>query len=180
MCDDYILVNEKHEGIITIELCEKVQALYKLKSGKPPKTFEGSFPLSVLIKYPVCGSSMVAHRSKKKNKDGSYTIHRYYACSKWRNQCTAECNSNSVKSDYAETYIFKRLKEILNNSQILKDIVENVNKKRKNIIKPLKEELTIITKKINECTKKRDKYYDLYMDNLMSKEVLSQSFKNWS
>ncbi|MGH4140559.1 recombinase family protein [Clostridium sp.] len=175
--NDYIIVDGKQEAIISIELWGKVHCLYKAKSGKPPKTFEGTFPLTGLIRCPVCGAGMVSHRTKKKNKDGTYTIHKYYTCGQWRNKGTAVCKSNGIRADYAENYIFHRLQEILCNRQILQDIVDNINEKRQNIVKPLNEELIIINRKINECDRKNTKYFDLYMENIITKEVLSKKLE---
>jgi len=54
-----IIADGEHEAIIPIELWDKVQELYKMKSGKPKKTFESNYILTGLMKCPVCWYSML-------------------------------------------------------------------------------------------------------------------------
>ncbi|MBO1687865.1 recombinase family protein, partial [Clostridium butyricum] len=68
-------------------------------------------------------------------------ITRYYVCGNWRSKGTAACHSNGIRADYAEQYVLSRIKKVLLNKRILKDIVSNLNRKRQEIIKPLEDEI---------------------------------------
>lgn len=66
-----IIVDGEHESIIQLDLWNKVQEMYKIKCGKPKKTFGSNYILTGLMKCPVCRASMVAGRTKNVRKDGT-------------------------------------------------------------------------------------------------------------
>jgi site-specific DNA recombinase len=167
-----IIVDGQHDKIIPLELWEKVQEMYKLKSGRPPRTFDGCYPLTGLLRCPVCGSGMVAHRIRNTLKDGTIKVLRYYTCGNFKNKGTAVCKANSIRADYAEEYVFSKLSKVICNDKVLKDIVTSLNKKRKNTIKPLQEELRYVGKRIEEFSTKREKYFKLYEDDVLDKYML--------
>ncbi|WP_088311974.1 recombinase family protein [Bacillus cereus] len=168
-----IIVEGEHEAIISFELWERVQKLYAQRSNKPNRIYSGTFPLTGLLKCPACGSSMVAGRVKKTLKDGSFIIHRYYHCGAWRNKGTAACSSNGVKADLVEGFVFNKIRDSLFNEDILKDIVKKMNDKRKNVIKPLEDQLRQMDKHINELESKKNKIFELYEDGVIGKESLT-------
>nr|WP_312094220.1 recombinase family protein [Niallia sp.] len=169
-----IIVDGEHDAIISVELWEKVQKLYNQRSNKPNRVYSGSYPLTGLLKCPMCGSSMVAGRVKKKHKDGGHLIYRYYQCGAWRNKGTAACRSNSVKADEVEQFVFDKIQFSLLNESILGDIVNNINEKRKSTIKPLEDQMQQIEKEICAYDNKKSKWFELFEDSMISKEDLSQ------
>jgi site-specific DNA recombinase len=173
-----IIVDGEHEAIIPIELWEKVQALYKVKCGKPKKAFEGNYILTGLLKCPICGASMVADRTKKKHKDGTYKITRRYVCGNWRNKGTAACHSNGIRADYAEEFVLSRVKEVVFNEKILKDIVKNLNKERKDTILPLEKELEQLTRILKDLENRKNRVFELYEDGTIDKQTLAQRMEN--
>ncbi|MDA1928715.1 recombinase family protein [Bacillus cereus group sp. BcHK130] len=178
--EEIILVEGEHEAIIDIDLWDKVQSLYKKKSYKPVRNYSGSYPLTGILKCPECGGSMVAGKTKRKLKDGSYKIHQYYYCGEWRNKGIAACHSNGVRKNEIEECVFKKIREVLVTKTILKDVVDRMNKKRRNITKPKKERLEYIDKKIKELELKKNKIFDLYEEGIFEKEDLSERMKSLS
>lgn len=172
--DDPILVEGEHDAIIPTELWEKVQELYGKKSGKPQRTFDGSYPLTGLLRCPVCGGGMVAGRTVKNRKDGSKYTLRYYHCGNWRNKGSAVCSSNGINADYADEYVFTRLTEVICKEKVLKDIVKSLNSKRKNKIKPLEDELQYMEKRISELSGNREKYFSLFEENVLDVSALKK------
>jgi len=152
--------------------------MYKLKCGKPKKAFESNYLLTGLMKRPVCGASMVAGRTKKKRKDGTYLVTRYYVCGNWRNKGTAACNSNGVRADYAEEYVLSRIKEVVFNEKVLKDIVKNLNRERIDIIKPLEKEQEQLTKSLKDIENRKNRVFELYEDGTIDKQTLAQRMEN--
>lgn len=173
-----IIAKGEHEAILPIELWDKVQEIYKMKSGKPKKTFESNYILTGLMKCPVCGYSMAAGRTKKKRKDGTYNVTRYYVCGNWRNKGTAACNSNGVRADYAEEYVLSRIKEVVFSEKILKDIVKNLNRERKDIIIPLEKEQVQLTKSLKDLENRKNRVFELYEDGTIDKQTLVQRIEN--
>ncbi|ADK07999.1 TPA: recombinase family protein [Bacillus cereus biovar anthracis] len=175
-----IYTNGNHDPIISLDLWNRVQELYKKKSQKPKRLFDGTFPLTGLIKCPMCGASMVAGRVKRKLKDGNINIIRYYQCGAWRNKGTAACRSNGVRADKIEKQVFKRINQIVLNDKILKDTVSKLNDNTHNKIKPLEEALNITNKKIQNFEKKKSRIFDLYEEGTIAKEVLTSRLEHIS
>ncbi|WP_233569828.1 zinc ribbon domain-containing protein [Falsibacillus albus] len=117
---------------------------------------------------------MVAGRVKKKHKDGSYILHRYYHCGAWRNKGTAACRSNGVKADETEKIVFNKIQSNLLNEKLLSDIVNNLNEKRRHTIKPLEEQLQHIDREIRGYDNKKSKWFELFEDGMITKEDLSK------
>jgi site-specific DNA recombinase len=173
-----IVVDGEHETIIPTEIWDKVQEMYKMKSNKPKKTFESNYLLTGLMKCPVCGASMVAGRTKKKRKDGTYNITRYYVCGNWRNKGTAACHANGIRAEYAEEYVSLRIKEVIFNEKILKDIVKNINREKSDTIKPLEKELELLAKSLRDLENRKNRVFELYEDGTINKQVLGQRMED--
>ncbi|MEW9122024.1 MAG: recombinase family protein [Thermotaleaceae bacterium] len=169
---DPIIVDGNHEPIVPQDLWEKVQLLQQKKSSVSPRQFVGNYTLTGLIRCPKCDAAMVSSRTINKNKNGERIVRRYYSCGNFRSKGSNVCNANSVRADEAEQYVYHRIKEVVNNPKILKDIVSNINKQKKSSILPLKNELQQIEKKISQFEAKRKKYFDLYEEDAIDREML--------
>jgi len=69
-----LIVDGIHKAIIDQELWDKVQRQLDSSKGKPSRIYDGEFPLTGILRCPVCGAGMVISRSTKARKDG--TKHR--------------------------------------------------------------------------------------------------------
>lgn len=176
--EDYILVDGEHEPIIDKDLWEKVQELIEMKSFKPKRTFDGAYPLTGLLKCPVCGASMVAARTVNKRKSGEKYIIRYCYCGTFRSKGASVCSSNSVRADAAEEYVFNRIKEVLKGDKILRDIVKNINKSKNKSIKPLQQEAKLLMEKLDKLSNKNNRVFELFEDGIIDKATLSQRLNN--
>lgn len=58
---------------------------------------------------------MVISRTTNNLADGTKKRIAYYACRNWKNKSTTICNSNSVRADKANEYVFNTLLELLTN-----------------------------------------------------------------
>lgn len=165
-----IITDGIHEAIIDEKLWDKVQAILSSKKGKPARVHDGEFPLTGILKCPKCGAGMVISRTTNKMADGSKKRIAYYACGNWKNKGTAVCNSNSVRADKANEYVFNKLSELLMNEKMIKSIVRNVNNERVRKINPAKKELSKIDSELEKLDKKRDKLFEAYEDEIITKE----------
>jgi site-specific DNA recombinase len=170
--NDLISVEGEHDAIIDVELWERVQEIKRKKSKKPKRTFDGSYPLTGLLKCPQCGASMVAARTSNILADGTKKVIRYYYCGTFKNKGSKVCKSNSIRADYAEEYVFNRIREVVLNEDILKDIVDNLNESRKKNIRPLERELELMSKELKKLSDKKGKVFELYEESMISKENL--------
>ncbi|MDU1349274.1 recombinase family protein [uncultured Clostridium sp.] len=171
---DPIITNGIHEPIIDEKLWDKVQAILESKKGKPSRIYDGEYPLTGILRCPKCGAGMVIMRTTNTLKDGTKKRISYYACGNWKNKGTAICNSNSIRVDKANEYVFNKLSELLSNEKMVKSIVKNVNKERHNKVNPAKKELERIDKELEKIDKKKHKLFEGYEEDLISKDEFKE------
>nr|WP_117148878.1 recombinase family protein [Paraliobacillus zengyii] len=169
---DPIMEKGKHEAIISNEVWEKAQAIMKTRGGKPNRVHSGEFPLTGIMRCPMCGAGMVLSRTTNRKKDGTKRILEYYACGAWKNKGTTVCRSNGVRTDYADEYVLKKIANVANNEILIRNIVERINGKNQNGEAPLRQEYEYIKKSLDTIESKRDKVLGLYEEGLIVKADL--------
>ena len=169
-----IITDGIHEPIIEEGLWDKVQAIMESKKGKPSRIYDGEYPLTGILKCPKCGAGMVISRTTNKLADGTKKRIAYYCCGAWKNKGTSICNSNTIRVDKANEYVFNKLSELLSNEKMVETIVRNVNKERHNKINPAKKELERIDKELEKIDRKKTKLFEAYEEELISKEEFKE------
>lgn len=172
-----ILVDGEHEAIIDNETWEKVQIILKDRSRTHNRVYDSEFPLSGLLKCPVCAASMTIGRSYHKRKDGTKKVAEYYVCGNWKNKGTAVCNSNSIKAEVADEVVINKLIETVNNELLLKKVVNNINKNKSSKLKPKLDEMNIVSKEIDRLSSKKNSSIELFEDGILTKSELAERIK---
>lgn len=169
-----IITDGIHEPIIDEGLWDKVQAIMESKKGKPSRIYDGEYPLTGILRCPKCGAGMVISRTTNKLADGTKKRIAYYCCGAWKNKGTSVCNSNTIRVDKANEYVFNRISELLSNEKMVKSIVNNINKERHKKISPAKKELERIDKELEKIDRKKTKLFEAYEEDLISKEEFKE------
>ena len=169
-----IITDGIHEPIIDEGLWDKVQAIMESKKGKPSRIYDGEYPLTGILRCPKCGAGMVISRTTNKLADGTKKRIAYYCCGAWKNKGTSICNSNTIRVDKANEYVFNKLSELLSNEKMVETIVRNVNKERHNKINPAKKELERIDKELEKIDRKKTKLFEAYEEEVISKEEFKE------
>lgn len=169
-----IITDGVHEAIIDEKLWDKVQAILESKKGKPSRIYDGEYPLTGILRCPKCGAGMVISRTTNKLADGTKKRIAYYCCGAWKNKGTNVCNSNTIRVDKANEYVFSKLSELLSNKKMVKSIVKNVNKERHNKINPAKKELERIDRELEKIDRKKTKLFEGYEEDLISKDEFKE------
>ncbi|WP_294379164.1 recombinase family protein [uncultured Clostridium sp.] len=169
-----IITDGVHEPIIDEVLWDKVQAIMESKKGKPSRIYDGEYPLTGILKCPKCGAGMVISRTTNKLADGTKKRIAYYCCGAWKNKGTSVCNSNTIRVDKANEYVFNKISELLSNEKMVKSIVNNINKERHKKINPAKKELERIDKELEKMDRKKIKLFEAYEEELISKEEFKE------
>lgn len=169
-----IITDGIHKAIIDEKLWDKVQAILESKKGKPSRIYDGEYPLTGILRCPKCGAGMVIARTTNKLADGTKKRIAYYCCGAWKNKGTNVCNSNTIRVDKANEYVFSKLSELLSNEKMVKSIVKNVNKERHSKISPAKKELQRIDKELEKIDRKKHKLFEGYEEDLISKEEFKE------
>jgi site-specific DNA recombinase len=172
-----ILSDGQHEPIIDMETWNKVQVILKERSKKHNKIYDSEFPLTGILRCPICGAGMTINRSTAKRQDGTRRINEYYSCGNWKNKGTAVCNSNSIRVDVADEYVLNKIMELINDESILSKVVDNINKNKSTKLKPKLEQLEQINKEIEKITNKKNKNIELFEDGILDKSELSTRVK---
>lgn len=172
-----IRVKGKHEAIIDRELWDKVQLILESKKGKPSRIYDGEYPLTGILRCPKCGVGMVISRTTNTLADGTKKRIAYYCCGNWKNKGTSVCNSNTIRVDKANEYVFKKIEELVSNEAMIKAVVKNINKERKDKVKPAKRLLGDIDKELEKLDKRKRKIFEAYEDDILTKEEF-QTRKN--
>ncbi|WP_283696742.1 recombinase family protein [Clostridium perfringens] len=165
-----IRVKGKHEAIIDRELWDKVQLILESKKGKPSRIYDGEYPLTGILRCPKCGAGMVISRTTNTLADGTKKRIAYYCCGNWKNKGTSVCNSNTIRVDKANEYVFKKIEELVSNEAMIKAVVKNINKERKEKVKPAKRLLGDIDKELEKLDKRKRKIFEAYEDDILTKE----------
>ncbi|MDZ5148575.1 recombinase family protein [Clostridium perfringens] len=165
-----IRVKGKHEAIIDRELWDKVQLILESKKGKPSRIYDGEYPLTGILRCPKCGAGMVISRTTNTLADGTKKRIAYYCCGNWKNKGTSVCNSNTIRVDKANEYVFKKIEELVSNEAMIKVVVKNINKERKDKVKPAKRLLGDIDKELEKLDKRKRKIFEAYEDDILTKE----------
>lgn len=171
---DPVLVKGHHEPIISNEIWERTQSLLKNRSNRPNRIHSGEFPLTGLMKCPTCGAGMVLGRTTNRNKDGSKRVLEYYVCGAWKNKGTSACNSNGVRTEYADEYVINRIATLANNKTLIKDVVARTNAGMNKKAAPLQKEYESLIKTLNSVQIKRERVFGLYEEGLIEKAELSE------
>ena len=79
-----------------------------------------------------------------------------------------------MRADHAEQYVLDRINEVVTHPKLLKKLVDKVNKHKKEMIKPLQEELEANKQAIEKVKASRDKYLSLFDEKLIDQELLAE------
>ena len=169
-----IITDGIHEPIIDEMLWDKVQAIIESKKGKPSRIYDGEYPLTGILRCPKCGAGMVISRTTNKLADGTKKRIAYYCCGAWKNKGTSVCNSNTIRVDKANEYVFNKISELLSNEKMVETIVRNVNRERHKKINPAKKELERIDKELEKIDRKKTKLFEAYEEDVISKEEFKE------
>lgn len=152
--DNMVLVDGKHEAIISEALWEKVVERRKLAEKMPKWNYNGRNLLTGILRCPDCGGSMVMTSTTNKMKSGESKVIRYYSCSKAKRYGKNACNYNSIKADIAEKLVEEKLGYVIQEPNIAQSIV---NKMNNDLEKRLSEYKGAISNKNIEISKIKDK-----------------------
>ncbi|MEK4848169.1 recombinase family protein [Bacillus sp. FSL W8-0183] len=173
-----VIEKGKHQPIITEETWEKTKSIMKSKSGKPNRIHNGKFPLTGIMKCPVCGSGMVIGRTTNKRKDGTKRILEYYVCGAWENKGSTVCQSNGVRADYADKYVLNQISKVANNEKVINAILSKLNNSEKNEMPELEKQYRQLKIDLSNLQSKKQKVIGIYEDGTITKLDLQNRLKN--
>lgn len=175
---DPVIVKGNHTPIISEKVWEKAKAIKASRRGKPNRVHSGEWPLTGVMKCPVCGARMVLSRTTNRLKDGTKRVIEYYACGRWKNKGTAACRSNDVRTEYADAYVIEKIAEIAKNETLVKKILDNIYRKMDVSLEPARQEYKDVEKLLSTIDSKKSKVLDLYEEGLIEKDDFTKRFNS--
>ncbi|MBL1224203.1 recombinase family protein [Enterococcus sp. BWR-S5] len=160
-----ILVKGEHQPIIDEQTYQAVQERISLEDRSPQWNQSGENLLTGLLRCPECGAPMAASNVTNTVKGGIKKRIRYYSCSQFRNKGASVCHANSIRADKAEAFVAARLKEIVQNPIILKQLIKELNQELVDQIKPLEQEVAVISVEKEEINGKLTRLYEAVEDS---------------
>lgn len=169
--EDFILVDGKHEPIISEEVWRKTQEMRKVKSklNDRDRTYSGDFLLTGLLKCPQCGASMISCQKKGKN-----VTHKYYQCSVYFNKGSKICKSNLIRKKDAEEYVFNRIKEIVQDPKIVEAIIKKMEIETTVNTTPLEQNLKNLNKELEKISRKKNENLELEFEGKIDIDTLQE------
>ena len=158
--DDYILVDGKHEALVTDEVWEQAQIIregnaekYKRHNRVEDETIH---LLSGIVKCPICGAGMYANKCTKRKKDGSFYKHfYYYGCKHRRKDRGYKCDyKKQVNEEVLDSAVLEIISEMVQNKKVASNLKKLINTKVD--VSELDKEIETLGKKLRQCNSKRD------------------------
>ena len=167
---DPIIVDGIHKAIIEEEQWNQVQFLISQKSGRPSGIYDGEYPLTGIMKCPECGAGMVISRVINKKADGSKRKLTYYACGNWKNKGIAVCHSNMIRVEKANSVVYQRIEELLNNDRVFHEVFSRVNREHNILKKNACMEQNLQEKERKKLENRMSRNHEAYEDGLITRE----------
>lgn len=175
--EEYVLSKGKHTAIIDEETWEKSQKIRELTGRISEKVYEGNYLLSGLLKCPVCGASMISHRTVKKGKSGECVIYRYYKCLNSVDKGSIVCKSNLVNADKAEEKVLSRINEVVKSKKIIEAIINKMEKDAYIDTTPLENKLKEHKKELKKIEDGRKEHLQLRYEKSIDIKTLDEMLK---
>ncbi len=155
---DIYIVDGLHEAIISEEIFNKAQSIYKshqLSDTRTKEQFELKNPLSGLIKCQVCGATL----KRKTNGNASYVGLR--------------CSKHHVASshlDLVEKKVYESLQILLNNYEIdLKS--SETNNEIETLISNSEKQIHLLNEELQKTYSQKEKLYDFLEQEIYDKNT---------
>lgn len=161
--DNPILVDGKHEAIISVELWEMVQAKRKRLNkshGRPDSNRESvNNMFNRIAKCPQCGRNMVSYSGRYTKKNGEQTTYYQYICGYYNNHKKGKCRKNPIKAAYLDAVVMNAITEYVNRPNIVDEISKHIGKEMDT--SKLEQEISNLKKQLADLDKAERVQYDI-------------------
>lgn len=160
--EDWYMVEDMHDPIITKELFEKVQALLIRDTRTAPGKNE-VYLFSGFLRCNDCNAAMTRHRT------GKYV---YYCCRTFRDKSREACTKHSIRDDVLEDAVTTTIQKQIDLVVDMRDMVREIN------AAPAVQKRSIQLEKVIEAKEKELEKVNRYKRNLyqdMCDEIISRS-----
>ncbi|RCX15638.1 site-specific DNA recombinase [Fontibacillus phaseoli] len=157
-----IIVEGKHEAIISKELWDKAEEIAKHQNSKAltDSNLKGQFLLSGILRCPQCGAGTVMTKRKKRSGEG---YHLYYMCQAYHSKGITACRTNLIDKQSIEVQLIRVVKGILCNQDLVRVILDKVKNEGSHDIDELNSQLNAHLKEMNKLIQRKEKFNQAYI-----------------
>lgn len=164
--EDWIIVENTHEPIISKETFEKAQSLFNKNIRVSPQKKEVDL-FSGLVRCGDCHRAM-----NKKSNVHSYATYHYYRCVTARKMKKSACGNHTIRIDKLEDAVLTVIQNMIDTAIDMDELLQkiNANSKRKKESKHLKKTIETQTAEREKCTQMMIDLYPDWKNGLISQE----------
>ena len=169
-----VRVENSHPALVSVSDFQAVQALIKTRTREQihPRTLNGNYLLSGLLRCAGCGSVLIGHPAK------SGTIH-YYWCAK-RMKCGPEaCDGKLLNQQAAEAAVADRLRETVLTEEHITHILGVVNAELVAKGNVAGGEIHAVDAKLDDARKRLERLYSSLETGALEVDVVAPRIKQW-
>ena len=169
-----IRVEDSHPALVSAEDFVAVQALIKTRTREQihPRTLNGNYLLSGLLRCAGCGSVLIGHPAK------SGTVH-YYWCAK-RMKCGPEaCDGKLLNQQAAEAAVSDRLRSGVLTEEHVTMLLAQTNAEILARGKAASGDVEAVEAKLDDARKRLDRLYNSLETGHLEPEIAGPRIKQW-
>lgn len=159
--EEWIIVENVHEPIISKEIFNQVQNIKKLRSGLGKKKYD--YLLKGIVYCSECGAKMTVRKSYKTNKKKPFVDKPYFCCKTNIDYRNGTCSLHYFQEEKLNKIVLKKLRSMILNHSEENILEERYNSMGNNLSKcnDFEKELNLYKNKTEVIEKAIS---DLYMD----------------
>ena len=171
--EEYIVVENTHEAIISRELFDKVQKIYERTGAETKARKERQEPYEKpenlyddILVCGDCGRKLGLRSHKIKGR--RYAIYNCYSAGAYGKRCKGKCIYKNKLDGVVETFLRQQISVYMGCVEQIKKI--NASPAGTGELKALKKEIRQIEKKVDAITAKSRRLYADFADGILSEE----------
>lgn len=171
--DEWIVIKNTHDPIISLELFNKVQKQIELRmpSNTPAQTTASKYILSGLMKCGNCGASYgISGYGRKKG-------YAYYNCLSYSKKGKKVCEGRRLRADRLEEKIANRVKDLVFSEENLQKMINDINAVAKSLKTDYGEKILKLRKKLNDIQKRISRQYEAIESGLLDIFLVAERLK---
>ena len=164
--EDWIIVENTHEPIVSKEIFEKAQSLFNKNIRVAPKKKEVDL-FSGFVRCSDCHRAM-----NKKSNVHSYGTYHYYRCATARKMKKNACGNHTIRIDKLEEAVLTVIQNMVNVAVEMDDILKKINSssERKKESEHLKKTIETQTAEREKCKRMLVDLYPDWKSGIISRE----------
>jgi DNA invertase Pin-like site-specific DNA recombinase len=171
--EEWIIIKNTHEAIISEELFNKVQKLIEERQPKnqPAQVTASQYLLSGLIKCGKChGSYGITGYGREKR-------YAYYNCIAYSKKGKDICSGHRIRADELDKEITERVKKLIFSEENMKNLVNDINASTKSLRIDYGKKITELKKKASDLQLRTMRQYEAIESGIIDLTLVAPRLK---